>query len=350
MSMKKINTMISLGLIIAMCAIIMSPFTHIAYAAAITSASDTLSSQKVSTLANHDIQFTSPTGVASGATVIITFPSDFSIAAAMDFTDMDVLDDTVNVTLAATASGATWGAVRTSATVITLTNGTTVVAAGSVVRIKIGTNAVSQSTGVRQITNTTTNGSKVIALSGTFGDTGNITVQILTDDQVAVSSTVAQSLSFSLSANTLALGTLSTSAVVTGSHTFTVATNAASGMVTTVAGATLTSGSNTITACTTNCTNTGGAGQGTEQFGINLKDNATPNVGLEVSGTSPIAAAAANYNTADSFRFVSGDTIASSASGINSSVFTVSYITNIAGATEAGSYTATLTYTATATF
>ena len=105
-----------------------------------------------------------------------------------------------------------------------------------------------------------------------------------------------------------------------------------------------------ITACAANCANTGGAGQGTEQFGINLKDNTTPNVGLEVSGTAPIGAAATNYNTADSFRFVTGDTIASATGGINSSVFTVSYVTNIAGATEAGSYTTTLTYTATATF
>lgn len=348
--MKKINIITSLEIILILLSMMMGPLVPITQAAALTALSDTLSSSKVSTLANHDIQFTSPTGVASGQTIIITFPSDFSIPAALDFEDMDVLDDGVNVILAATSSGATWGAVRTSATVITLTNGTTAVAGGSVMRIRIGTNATSVVTGIERITNPTTNGSKVIAMSGTFGDTGDITVQILTDDQVAVSSTVAQSLSFSLSANTLALGTLSSSAVVTGSHTFTVATNAASGMVITVAGTTLTSGGNTITACAANCTNTGGAGQGTEQFGINLKDNATPNVGLEVSGTAPIAAAAANYNTVDSFRFVTGDTIASSAAGINSSVFTVSYVTNIAGATEAGSYTTTLTYTATATF
>ena len=79
-------------------------------------------------------------------------------------------------------------------------------------RIKIGTNAVSQSTGVRQITNPTTNGSKVIAISGTFGDTGNITVNILTDDQVAVTATVDQSLTFSISDNTIGFGSLSATA------------------------------------------------------------------------------------------------------------------------------------------
>jgi hypothetical protein len=89
---------------------------------------------------------------------------------------------------------------------------------------------------------------------------------------------------------------------------------------------------------------------GTEQFGINAKDNVTPNVGLECSGTTPIAAAATGYATVDNFKFVTGETIISSSAGINSTSCTISYIANIAGATEAGSYTTTLTYTATATF
>lgn len=347
--MKKINTITSLGVLLALLAILAGPLLQIAQAAALTAKSDTMSSLKVSaptTLANHDIQFTSPTGVASGATIIITFPSDFSAAAAMDFTDMDVLDDTVNVTLAATPSGATWGAVRTSATVITLTNGTTVVAGGSVIRIKIGTNATSQSTGVRQITNPTTTGAKTISMSGTFGDTGDITVSILTDDQVAVSGTVAQSMTFTLGATSVALGTLSSSAVTSGSHTVTLATNAASGLTLSYSGTTLTFGANTITAMST----AAASSIGTEQFGINAKDNATPNVGAECSGTTPIAAAATGYATVDNFKFVTGETIISSTAGINSTSCTISYIANILGSTEAGSYTTTLTYNATSNF
>ncbi len=346
--MKKFGTIANIGLMVAMIAVLMVPFARVAQAAAITSASDTMSSSKVSVVSNHDILFTTPTGITASQTITVTFPGAFSIAAALDWTDVDVLIQGVQQTLGAAGGATTWTAVRTSATVLTITaqTGGTPAAAGNTVRIKIGTNATNQSTGVRQVTNDTTTGSKAIAIGGTFADSGNITVQIVTDDQVAVSSTVAQSLTFSLGANTLALGTLSSSAVVSGSHTFTVATNAASGMAVTVAGATLTAGAFTITACPTGCTST----TGSEQFGINLVANTTPVIGLAVSGTAPIGAAATNYNTANTFRFATGETIASAAAGINSSVFTVSYITNISGATEAGSYTATLTYTATATF
>jgi len=348
--MKKINTITSLGLVIAMFAVLMGPFAQIAYAAAITSASDTLSSQKVSTLANHDIQFTSPTGVASGQTIIITFPADFSIAAALDFTDIDVLDDAVNVTLAAAPVTTTWGAVRTSATVITLTNGTTAVTAGSVIRIKIGTNATNQSTGVRQITNTTTNGSKVIAISGTFTDTGNITVNILTDDQVAVTATVDQSLTFSISDNTIGFGSLSASAACFAqgtaacsaseieAHNLIVGTNAASGYTTTVQGATLTFGAFTITAI--GGTNTASA-VGTEQFGLRM--TATGGIGTV---TAPYAAAGFAYaGTASTASQVNSSTGASA-----NTTYSARYLANITATTEAGAYTSTLTYVATANF
>lgn len=156
----------------------------------------------------------------------------------------------------------------------------------------------------------------------------------------------AQTLTFSLGATSLALGTLSASAVTSGSHTITVGTNATNGVVVTYSGATLTSGANTITAMST----AAASSVGTEQFGINAKDNATPNVGLECSGTPPIAAAATGYSTADSFKFVTGETVVSSAGSINDTTCTISYIANITAATEAGSYSATLTYVATGNF
>lgn len=157
----------------------------------------------------------------------------------------------------------------------------------------------------------------------------------------------AQTLTFSFpGGNSVALGTLSATAVSTGSHTILVGTNAANGVVVTYSGATLTSGANTITAMST----AAASSVGTEQFGINGKDNATPNVGLECSGTPPIAAAATGYATADNFKFVSGETIVSSIGSINDTTCTISYIANIGSATEAGSYTATLTYIATGQF
>ena len=182
---------------------------------------------------------------------------------------------------------------------------------------------------------------RAVKSDGTVLDTYTVIPQITT-----ASSAPAQTLTFSLGASSLALGTLSSSAVVSGSHTMSLSTNASSGMVVTYSGLTLTSGANTITACAAGCTST----TGTKQFGINAVANTTPTIGAACSGTNPIAAAATNYLTANSFRFVSGETIVSSTGSINSTTCTVSYMTNISAVTAAGSYTTTLTYVATATF
>ena len=114
----------------------------------------------------------------------------------------------------------------------------------------------------------------------------------------------------------------------------------------TVSGSTLTSGTYTIDAMAT----AAASSQGTEQFGINLVDNATPNVGANPSGSAPIGSAATGYATADQFKLSSGDTVASASNDINTTTFTVSYIANISSATPAGSYSTTLTYAATANF
>jgi len=125
----------------------------------------------------------------------------------------------------------------------------------------------------------------------------------------------------------------------------TAATNSASGYVVTINGSTLTSGVDTITALAAQTAST----VGNSQFGINLKANTTPSVGSNVSGTGS-GTATANYGTADQFRFVTGDSVASASGPTNSNTYTVSYIGNIAGITPAGSYSTILTYIATATF
>ena len=356
-NMKKFKTITSLGVLLALLAVLIGPPLQIAQAAALTGKKDTMSSLKASTASNHQILFTTPTGVASLQTITLTLTS-FSVAAALDFEDLDLSEDTTpdgvcdtgdteEALVASAPSASQWTAVRTSATVITFTSGgaSAIIAAASEVCVEVGTGAESGVTGTEQITNPST-GSYTLAIGGTMADSGSVAISILADDQVAVSGTVSESMTFSLGATSVALGTLSTSAVTSGSHTVTLATNAASGLVLTYSGTTLTSGGNTITAMST----AAASAIGTEQFGINAKDNATPNVGAECSGTAPIAAAATGYSTADSFKFVTGETIISSAAGINSTSCTLSYIANIEGATEAGSYTTTLTYTATATF
>lgn len=156
-------------------------------------------------------------------------------------------------------------------------------------------------------------------------------------------------LTFSLGSSALSLGELSTTAVRAGSHTMTVLTNADNGFTVTVSGSTLQrgSGADSITAIGATAAS---SVIGSRQFGLNLVANTTPSIGAAASGTSPTGAAAGQYAVANQFAFQSGDTVANASGPINSTVFTVSYIANISSAVTAGSYSTTLTYTATANY
>ncbi|MDP2789200.1 MAG: hypothetical protein Q8O46_04115 [bacterium] len=227
-----------------------------AYAASVTSFSVVLAREKASTAGNQLITFTVPAAIASGETLILTYNNSTSVDASLTFTDIDLADDAVDVTLAAAPSGATWGVVRTSATVITFTNGTTAVASSSVVTIEIGTNATNQSTGVFQVTNGTA-GTTTLVLSGTMGTpdiTGTASMSIIDDDQVSVTATVNQTITFDIDAAvangetatpySVALGTITTSDVRVSGTTDSINaiwlegdTNAGGGMAVTVASA-----------------------------------------------------------------------------------------------------------------
>lgn len=187
-------------------------------------------------------------------------------------------------------------------------------------------------------------------------DTG--TVAASTASQITVSASVDETLTFctgtsgvtssscaGATGTSVNIGTLSTSSTGTGTSQLGAATNAGSGYAITVAGSTLTSGSNTISAMSPAATST----QGSEQFGMNLVANTTPAVGSNPAGSGS-GAPATGYDTADTFKFSSGDTIASNAGVDNFRLFTVSYIANIASTTEPGSYQTALTYVCTATF
>jgi hypothetical protein len=150
-------------------------------------------------------------------------------------------------------------------------------------------------------------------------------------------------LSFSLDGNLVAFGVLDYQMPSFEETKFTVATNAENGYAVTIAGNTLThsNGSDTINAM-------GAAAQssiGSEQFGINLKDNSNPDVGAEPVGGS--GQAASGYDTANNFKFVSGDIIASSSSFTYPTTFTISYLGNVGIDTLGGWYTTVLTLVAT---
>lgn len=175
-------------------------------------------------------------------------------------------------------------------------------------------------------------------------DTG--TVAASTAGQITVTASVDETLTFTLGSATVALGTISSTSTGSGTSTMTVGTNAASGYsVAYNAAPTLTSGSSTITAMSG-----AASSQGSKQFGINLRDNTTPNVGTDISGSGS-GAIDANYNTVDNFRFnTAGDTVASASAATNDNVYTVSYIANVTTDTAAGAYSTALTYVATANF
>lgn len=177
------------------------------------------------------------------------------------------------------------------------------------------------------------------------GPVDNGTVATSTAGQVTVTASVDEALTFTLANQTVPLGTLTTSTTGSGTSTMTAATNAINGYSITVSGSTLTAGLNTITALATPTA----SAVNNKQFGINLVANTTPAVGSNVSG-SGTATAAAGYNTANLFKFVSGDTVAAATGPTNSNTFTTSHIANIDGATPPGSYQTVLNYVATANF
>lgn len=141
------------------------------------------------------------------------------------------------------------------------------------------------------------------------------------------------------------MGTFSPNSTASDTSQMQAATNAGDGYVITVEGTTLTSGSNDIPELSSPTTSQ----TGTSQFGINLRDNGSPNVGEEPSGSGD-GDYVSPYGTVDEFVYNSGDTIASATGPTDTNTYTVSYITNIAPFQAAGNYSTTLTYIATATF
>jgi len=108
---------ISKLLVVVLIVIAIQPGTRIAQAANITSLSDNLTRLAANTLADHEIKFITPTGIAATKTVTFTFGAGFSLGtfavANEDFaTGVGSNCSTATYTeqtLAATASGTTWG-------------------------------------------------------------------------------------------------------------------------------------------------------------------------------------------------------------------------------------------------
>jgi hypothetical protein len=329
-----------------------------ARAASLTTLSDNMSRLKENTLSNHDIRFVSPSGVSAiGQTITVEFEGFTMGSFNVNNVDLAYSSSSScssfpnDQTLAANAGSGVWG-VAQSGQIITFTaptDGAPQIPANRCIQIKVGNNATSGGTGVNHITNGTANTAHNIIIGGTFGDTGTINVDVIPDDQVVVTATVGPSITFTISDNTIGFGplTAANARYATGdtngdnsqvtAHNLTAQTNATSGYVIYVFGPTLTSGPNTITAIGN--TNTASS-PGTEQFGVRF--NATGGNGTV---TAPYAASGFAYNGVSAPSQIASSTVASS-----TTTYDAQYIANISTGTEAGLYSTSLTYTATATF
>lgn len=361
---KKNSTTTILSLFVIIGIVVCVSFSKIetVFAAALTSLSDTQSSIKINTLSDHTIQFVTPTGIGAGQAFTITFPAGWNLgtmnASSTDFatsTSATCSGFTDAFIKNGTASGITWG-VSTTTQSITITSGTAVVPANRCVQIKFGTNSVFQASGTAQITNPTSATSSVLLIAGSFGDNGSITTNIITDDTVAVTATVAQSFSFTISTSTIFFGALSSlddkyasstnplgDSTETIAHTLGVSTNAPSGYTITIKGQTLTSLQSSSSTITGIGATVASSTLASEQFGI----RATV-AGGTGSTIDPTYSAATSYGY-DATATTSA-VFATGSGATNTSTYSLRYVANISALTEAGTYVANVVYVATANF
>jgi hypothetical protein len=340
--MKKTNYQKTVKVLALALAIALNFLYFPAYAAGLTSVSDSASRLKASTASNHAISFVTPTGVSAGQTMTVTFPAGFTMSSIL-FSDVDLADNGTDVTLAGTPSGATWGA-AVSGQVLTLTSGTGTIVSGHTVTIEIGTNATFTSTGVNQITNHATPATYVVSVGGTMADSGQYALSIVTDDQIPVTAVVAPSLTFTVANTLLDLGTISTSAVsTTGYNNITLGTNAHNGYTISIKdiGDGTSPGLNSSAAAHRIASATGTLVGGAEGYGANCN---------KVSGSGACVFADGTTQNVTGLT-LAGTTFASYASKPTATdTFQVRVKAAIAATTEAGAYVDTLTLIGTANF
>ncbi len=175
---------------------------------------------------------------------------------------------------------------------------------------------------------------------------GNV---IATSNEISV--VVPYTLTFSISANSIQFGTLSTSgpryATTSGgsgansvAHTIAASSNAANGYTITYQGPTLTSGAKTIASGGTTISGSSTGTPGSEQFAISLSTTG--------GATIPSAYRQSLNNWAFSPNSVTQ--IAGTAGATASETYSLRYISNISGTTAAGQYSTSITYVITGNF
>lgn len=165
-------------------------------------------------------------------------------------------------------------------------------------------------------------------------------------------------LAFSVAGSSTDLGYLSKFSTGTTQATFAVKTYLASGYVVQLASDPPTNTAPTGHMLSALATPTASA-VGSEQFGINLRQNtlgcgAPANFGADPvqvpDNTFSFGTVAAGYNTCGLFKYIKGDTIASSNRSTGETDYTMSFIYNISDLTPDGEYVFKGTLVATSTF
>jgi len=178
-----------------------------------------------------------------------------------------------------------------------------------------------------------------------FGTSADASLQIKAGHQT----TNDPALAFGIDSSNVNFGTFSAASTAVGTASFQAIDYTSYGYVVQIEGSplTLAGSTHTIPAMAP------GAPQvGTEQYGINLVANTSPTIfGANPNdGQFGYGVAATGYNTANSYQYNNGDTIASSPKSSGQTIFTISYIVDVSGLTPGGEYTTAETLICTATY
>lgn len=228
------------------------PSLRFAEAANVTSFSDTLSDSAPGAVSDHTIQFTTPSGVDNGDTIVIDFSNGPFVIGSVDHTDIDV-ETTSDFSLADDCTGSEDIGASFAGEVLTIelcSGDGAVIAPNGTTTIEIGLNATFDVPGDEQLTNPAI-GSYQIPLTAGTEDSGETRVAIV--NTVLVSASVDTVFTFTVdgvnagsavnsahttggntTATEIPFGTLTSGNASTAAQDLTVVTNARSGFVVTV--------------------------------------------------------------------------------------------------------------------
>jgi len=158
-------------------------------------------------------------------------------------------------------------------------------------------------------------------------------------------------LQFIVNGTTTDIGVLNPGSTATTTGSFSVKNYLSSGYSVVTVSSPPKNGSHNLNALNTPTASTAGS----EQFGINLVANTSPttfgaNPSQNPDSSFSFGAAASGYDTPNLYKYVPGDTIASSVKSSGETDYTISYIYNISSTTPGGTYSFNDVLVATATF